>query len=433
LYVKNPTAYNHVAYLESIRAFNGGYEHCPSDGIPKNSLDDFINSFDKLIETIKRDGFDVTRGVIPIQKNGDISDGAHRLAICAALGINIEVEVNENHDAWLYSFFLQRGMNKRIMDYGALEYVKLNPNAYIVNLHSVTNPQNDNEVIRILEKYGFVYYKRNVKLSLNGYANLKKISYGSFWNNEQWIGTPENGFAGALDHAKHTTGEYPCRVFVFVCDNLEKVLRAKAEIRAIYNIGNYSVHINDTHEEAIWLAETYFNENSLFWVKNRPLGYEDKIFDDHIEYFKQAIFERGGNADDYCVIGSAPLNAYGITHTNKIEYVTSSIISPQDDAIIHREIDPVVNGSLVENIVTNPIFYFYYHGIKVCSIPTIFKIKIRRGKKGDFIDCIRMSTIWVRTWGNSYYRWKKKVKTDLKDIKWLVALYMSVKRLVKRK
>ena len=46
LYVKNPTAYNRVAYLESIRAFNGGYEDCPSDGIPKNSLDAFINSFD---------------------------------------------------------------------------------------------------------------------------------------------------------------------------------------------------------------------------------------------------------------------------------------------------------------------------------------------------------------------------------------------------
>ena len=114
----------------------------------------------------------------------------------------------------------------------------------------------DNEVVKILEKYGFVYYKKEINLTFDGYVNLKKLSYGSFWDRESWIGNVENKFAGAQAHAKQSMGNNPLRAFVFVCDDLQKVIKSKAEIRDLFNLGNYSVHINDTREEAIWLAET---------------------------------------------------------------------------------------------------------------------------------------------------------------------------------
>ena len=284
IYLKYPNnEFVKNAYVENIRAFNDFIEIEPSDGIPKNTANDFINSFENLYVSIKNNGFDETKGVIPIGDNGEISDGAHRLAVCAYLNKSVEIENDGRNDLYDYKFFIKRNMDQSIMDYGALEYVKLNPNAYIVNLHSVTNIEKDAEVENILNKYGFIFYKKDIKLTYNGYVNMKKLSYGSFWDREGWIGTVENEFAGAQMHAKESMGENPLRVFVFVCDNLEKVVKVKSEIRSLYNIGNFSVHINDTRDEAIWLAETYFNKNSLEMINSRPFVYEDTKFDDMIE------------------------------------------------------------------------------------------------------------------------------------------------------
>ena len=112
-----------------------------------------------------------------------------------------------------------------------------------------------------LNKYGFIYYKKDVYLNYNGYVNIKKLSYGSdMWGKESWIGTSKNKYSGAQKHAQKSfgNGKNPLRAYVFVCDNLDNVLKAKAEIREIFKIGNESIHINDTRKEAIALAITSF-------------------------------------------------------------------------------------------------------------------------------------------------------------------------------
>ncbi len=434
LYAQNPTDFNRTAYLESIRAFNGGHETELSDGVPKESLQDFIDSYDRLLVSIKSKGFDSSVGRIPVQRNGEISDGAHRLSACAAYGVDIEtIDDDEHSDIYSFQLFEKRRMDKRIMDYGALEYVKLNPNAHIVNLQSITDPCQDDKVIVILEKYGFVFYKKNVHLTLNGYINLKKISYGSFWDRESWIGTNENGFAGAVMHAKQSMGKNPCRVFVFVCDDLEKVLQAKSEIRELYKIGNFSVHINDTHDEAIWLAEAYFNENSLFWINNCPYKFEDKNFDDHIEFFKKVIKSAGLKSDDFCCVGSTVLNAFGIRHADDVDYLTiadfakeNEIISPHDNQLQYYPIGK-------RAIITEPSNHFYYHGMKIYTLSMAFKMKLKRGEKKDIKDCARMLALYGRTLKLFLRNQYILVMQRLRKQAWLTKPYMCVKNIIKNK
>jgi hypothetical protein len=76
LYVLNPNKYNRDAYIESIRSFTGNsfFELEPSDGVPKQTVDDYVNSFDRLIENIKAKGYDKIVGAVPLQTNGEISD-----------------------------------------------------------------------------------------------------------------------------------------------------------------------------------------------------------------------------------------------------------------------------------------------------------------------------------------------------------------------
>ena len=80
LYVKYRNNFTRRAYLENIRSFNGFYEVNPSDGIPKQSAEDFVLSFDELIKNLEDNNFTQAKGAIPIGSNGEITDGAHRLA-----------------------------------------------------------------------------------------------------------------------------------------------------------------------------------------------------------------------------------------------------------------------------------------------------------------------------------------------------------------
>jgi len=382
--VKPNNAYVRKAYLESIRAFNGFIEENPSDGIPKDSAEKFCQSFDRLIQSMRKDGFCRERGIVPIGDNNEISDGAHHLSVAAALGLQIETEPDGRSDLYDWNFFIARQMSPDVMDYGAKEYVRLNPNAYIVNLHSVADPVHDKEVETILNGFGFVYYKKPLSPTYNGYVNLKKLSYGSFWEREPWIGTAENKFAGAQMHAKASMGDgkNPLRIYVFVCDSAEKVVAAKARIREIYKIGNFSVHINDTREEAIWLAETYFNANSWAVINHRPCCFEDTRFDDMVRELKGFVASRGGSLDDVCATASTVLNVLGLRRCEDFDFLArnGSNLLIQTEQTLSTVGEPWLQYYPLtpDEIIDDPSFHFYFQGVKFASPKIICEMKRRR-------------------------------------------------------
>ena len=382
--VKPGNAYVRKAYLESIRAFNGFVEGEPSDGIPKDTPDKFCQSFSRLVQSMRKDGFCRERGIIPIGDNGEISDGAHRLSVAAALGLQVETESDGRSDLYDWNFFSSRQMSPDVMDYGAMEYVRLNPNAYVVNLHAVADPARDEEVEAILNEVGFVYYKKSLTPTYNGYVNLKKLSYGSFWEREPWIGTAENSFAGAQMHAKASMGDgkNPLRAYVFVCDSAEKVVAAKARIREIYKIGNFSVHINDTREEAVWLAETYFNKNSWDVINHRPFCLEDARFDGMMRELKDFVSSRGGSLGDVCATASTVLNVLGLRRCEDFDFLAreGSGLSVQTEETLSTVVEPWLQYYPLtpDEIIDDPSCHFYFQGVKFASPEIICEMKRQR-------------------------------------------------------
>ena len=398
LFVAKPSDFTRQAYLENIRAFNGFCEDCPSDGNPKTSPDDFINGYETLIQTLKSEGFNNDCGSVPIGKNGEILDGAHRLSVCAFLDLDIDaVNTDSSLSYWDYSYFRAKGMRNDMMDYGALEYVKLNPNAYIVNLQPVTKTEKDNFVVDILEKYGFVYYKKDCWVSFNGLVNLKKIYYGSSWEKATWIGTSDNGFSGAKDHAACSMGKNPMRVFVFVCDSIENVKKAKEEIRELYGIGNHSVHINDTHEEAVCLAENYFNENTLFQLNTRPYQFHDDVFEKHIGYLKTECAKNHISIDNICGAGSTPLNVFHIRRSRDLDYLTiDKGCLPENEVISSHNKYQDFYPHPIQDIITNPAYHMYYDGMKFISLEVHYAMKRKRHEvPKDVLDCKKAKTVMV--------------------------------------
>lgn len=93
-------------YIEHIRAFNNFYE---PDG-SKTTPNDFIENFNKLIESIKNEG--ISKTIIPVSKTGIPIDGAHRLAICLYFNLDVPFVVFDLLDGkYDREFFMERGLN----------------------------------------------------------------------------------------------------------------------------------------------------------------------------------------------------------------------------------------------------------------------------------------------------------------------------------
>lgn len=93
-------------YLNHINSFNNFTE---PDG-RKNNPNDFVENFNNLIDNVKDSG--ITKTIIPITKNGEIIDGAHRLSIALYLNLKIQFAIFDLLDAnYSKEFFLKRGFN----------------------------------------------------------------------------------------------------------------------------------------------------------------------------------------------------------------------------------------------------------------------------------------------------------------------------------
>ncbi|RTJ71573.1 hypothetical protein [Campylobacter jejuni] len=380
------------SYLESIRAFNNFYEENPSDNIKKEGPDAFIKRFEELFTSIKKTGFISNNHSIPIGNNNEISDGAHRLTICAFLNLQIATQKDNSDELYDYIFFRRKMMDSKIMDFGALQYVKLNPNAYIVHIHSIVDMNKDNQICNLLNSYGFIYYQKNIYLNFNGYVNLKKISYGIYGEKENWIGDNKNNFMGAQEHAKLSLGKNPMRVFIFVCSSFDKILKVKQEIRKLLDMGNHSIHINDKKEEAITLAKIYFNDNSLNMINYRSFKYESKLLDTRIQKLSKIAAEHDISIEDMCACGSTPLNVYGLRESNDFDFIAKTnskkILNIQDSDLSNHESELYLYPNSKQEIIENPNFHFYYNNFKFISLDILYKMKKKRNEKPkDIQDC----------------------------------------------
>ena len=398
-YIKKNFLYNTEFYKDLycafIQAFNGFCEKPSKNEKTKIGKEAFINSFDELYNSIKTNGFDESKA-IPVYNN-ELCDGAHRFAICCALDINIPItQADKPKYIYDYKFFKERNINETYLDYCALEFVKMNTNSYIVNLHATNDIKKDKQVEEILNKYGYIYYKKDIWLNYNGYVNIKKLSYGSDnWGKESWIGTSKNNYKGAQRHAKKSYGDgkNPLRAYVFICDNIDKVIQAKAEIREIFKIGNESVHINDSRQEAIELAQTYFNNNSINFINSRPFNVDTFKLDDFISELKSEIKKQNVDIDEICASGSSPLAAFAIREIKDLDYIycgNKSFTPMNNDISEHEGTWLQYYQQSKDEIINNPKYHFYYKGIKFITLEVLKQMKLNRNEVPKDVDDVNM-------------------------------------------
>ena len=368
LYASNLSSdYYKSAYKEHIRVWNNFYEATPR----KRCFEDFDNAFKSILNNTVDEP-------VPVNNEGHIANGAHRLA--AALYhqrlINIRnTNSNENYPIECdYKFFIKKGLPQAILKRTAVEYAKLKSNTHVICLFPIAHTRIQ-EVMNIIDEYSNVFYHSSSELNSEGQLGLMKEIYlaesikqkavtSAGWANEEGIRRKGNQcFRG---NTKVT--------FVLVdAKNLETLKEMKNKIRALFNVGNHSVHINDFHEETIRIAKTVFNDNSIHFLNNR----KNILFPNY-----RKLINATKPDDNTVITGSSVLSLYGLRDCKDLDLIYYNN-APVDS---HNQYLETHYKLTLDNIINNPIYHLYYNGFKYVSLDVIKNMKIRRNEPKDIID-----------------------------------------------
>jgi hypothetical protein len=380
------TDYFKNLYKEHLRIWNGFKEY---DNPNKNTFESFDNIFKSIINSLKTSGFDPNVSLVPILDNKYIVNGSHRVGASLALGKNVicrpstNITDGQKDCSWL-NCFKPMGLSEEISDLVSIEYAKLKPNTYVITLFPSTK-NNFQTPLKILNKHGKVVYFKSIQLKKNGPLNLMRELY----DGESWAGDHKTNYAG-FRHKESLcfTSENPTYVFLVEFDNYEDSVNAKKEIRDVFNIGNHSIHINDTHDQTVRLCKIVFNNNSINHLNNSKVEYYPK-FERLLDKFKKLVEKNNLDLDDYCITASSVLSAYGLREGDDLDYIhLDNIILNDDENLIHSHNQYGINlyEPNYEEIILNPNYHFFYKGVKFVSPEIIKNIKIKRNEPKDIVD-----------------------------------------------
>ena len=126
-----------LSYTEHLRVWNGFKELC-DDKVPrmndyyksckpKNSTEDFLASYHNLVDSLRNYGFNPSKSSIPVDANGFLVNGAHRLASSIVLSQPICIQHLSYKNVFTFDckFFHSLGIQKRVIEMVVLEYLKI--------------------------------------------------------------------------------------------------------------------------------------------------------------------------------------------------------------------------------------------------------------------------------------------------------------------
>lgn len=361
LYAKNQhSRFYKSMYREHLQVWNNFSEKEP----PKHGFPEFDRAFKSII------GNPAATPPIPVNANGDIPNGAHRLAAALHLQRPIKTRDADSDEQYPivadHNLFERKDLPKYMMGRAAVEYAKLKPNTHVICLFPIAHTKYW-RVLRIIDEYVNVFYKSQELLNRTGQVSLMKEIY----LNEGWVSE-----AGIQKKSDQCFGGDNVVSFLLVdAENLETVKEMKQKIREQFDVGNHSVHISDWHHDAVRIAKTVFNENSIHFLNNRK--YTE--FANHTKLLSEM------EPDDSKVIsGSAVLSLYGLRDCKDIDLVYDTNEPPAD---AHNQYIGTHYGKLtLDDIMNDPRNYLYYQGFKYASLDITEAMKKSRNEPKDIKD-----------------------------------------------
>ncbi|GJM07768.1 MAG: hypothetical protein DHS20C11_00440 [Lysobacteraceae bacterium] len=383
-----PSAWARHIYSEHIRAFNDFHE---ADG-SKSNEQGFVDAFDALIDSIKVSGFDDDRGPIPLAKDQIIFNGAHRLAACLASHSKLTAIEFPQHqaDRYNYAYFERRGLPADVLEAMALQYCYLSQWAKVAVVFPVGH-----QALSLLRNAigGEAAIIIDRQLRINESARPALIR--SMYKDEPWVGHGSAPTKGLMEHVEQRfNGSEPVTFLFFDGKDQTSLVEAKKQFRMAAGVGNFSIHISDTQEETLRLAELVLNRNARHWLNtHRPS--KTPRFDQLRAAFLTSATESSATLDNICLTGSATLAAYGVRDVDDLDYIATQNLPANfdtDDISCHHSQAAYYEHALDE-IIADPRLHFTFDSLKIASLPVILEMKRIRNERKDQADVAKCEAL----------------------------------------
>lgn len=168
-------------YRDNINAFSSGAcSELGSDS--KTSFEGYVKEFNELIESIKSNGFNEQKSIIPVGSNNAICDGAHRVTIAAYYNMKVSIvrfpELSRNYN---YSYFRRYLMCDINMERMANEYARLFPQSCKMMIWHTTNYKMVRRIRSYLNNCLNVVYEQDVFVNRQDILSLENIIDCANW------------------------------------------------------------------------------------------------------------------------------------------------------------------------------------------------------------------------------------------------------------
>lgn len=374
-------------YEHHLKVWNGLIEQNPA----KRGLSSYLTAFDEINKAITNKEFDWNRSPIIIN-NGNVINGSHRLACCLYSNLNIGVRQGPAHEGESCSYYhlnsfknnVPTGLNKNYSDSMAIEFMRLckpKKNVYIITIYPSAFGKED-QVMNIVRKHGNVVYDKFVNLNKSGGRNLVRQLYLS----EAWLGERKDKFGGGKQKSDPCfCNDHPTRFILVQSNSINNMISCKQDLRNIFRIGKHSVHINDTYEEAMRIANIAFNDNSIFHLNHmsdKCLSYD--IFHSQLNKLNKLIKDSGTDKEDVCIDSSSVMSVYGIKEGKDIDYLHHGYVSLKQITNVTSHNDWAHHYTKsISDIVYNPENFFFYNDLKFANLTVVRDMKIKRNEEKD--------------------------------------------------
>ncbi|MFC5355625.1 hypothetical protein [Azospirillum himalayense] len=401
-------------YVRHVLLRTGGREPNDFTGAPsgKQSIDDYVNGFRRLLDDIRENGYDASSPV-PVMGDGRIGNGAHRLAACRALGVPVAVSRHEGQGGtWNFDWFVRHGFAPPDLQRILHCWVTLDRQAVVIVLWPAVKPlwRQLTDLCRgTLEMVG--------ALTLDC-RDMERPAFDSLILD--LYADESSDHAHGLAHIERKCdllGHHPAELQILVMTpgahtppdfspaSLKNDMRDYAS-PLVRKEDFITCHASASPDEARHMADTLLCPEYLSAVglrrSRRPRG----EFLAWLNDYDQALAGQGLAQQDCCIVGSSPLEINGIRLSTDIDF---AVREPVREGRYHE--GPVNLGGSVDvvsrgyhrsdrrpwisdaELMSNPDWHFRFRGRAFAGVDIVHDRKDFSRRPKDCADVDRIDAL----------------------------------------
>ncbi len=408
-------------YYECLKITSNNSFQEPGDA-SKYSYSDYLDYFHKLAVSLKNDGFDAKKSIIPLSRNGIPLDGAHRIAVCAALGMDVAVVYLDKVDfKYDISYFRTRFVSESLIDEFLLTYIKMTEEELSVVIQWPL--KRDISSLILAEYESALVYSKPVPLNYNGIKNLMLMNY---WG-EPWLRGDNFNNIGIHNKVKECFDVGPT-VFYWVKGlSLEEREKIKNNIRKNDNGSKHALHSTDTQTEAVNISCSILHPQSRIELNNL---YPELCSSSLSNILRESSLLK---KDSIVVCGSSVMSLYGLRAANDIDSLADT---KTEDYLVGSHNKYLQNYSFNKySELYEEGNFFYYFGIKFLNILEVRYFKNMRGELKDMKDVMLIDSLKNPSSRPFSYKFKGLFLSAMQALLFLtirVVKFLGIKEYVKK-